>query len=260
MTTKDWFEEIGFYDETSTDRVRIAIYGDTKVGKTTLGGSFPKPFFIDTDRGGRTLKKLHIPHISIPPYDRTFDLINDILIKLGQKEAPFDKLEIDTVVFDSVTALADFLIYDLLLHPLGVQVGGRSQRDMKRSPSKFKPERDDYGVLRIRLNQIFTMAKDLPVNVVAICGEKMEQGKPDDAFLGKPAIVGSYRDMIGYAFDEYYHMATEGAGEKTKYVIHLRPHILKGIHYMAGSRDGMPAKIENPSYQKLFEALKESEK
>jgi hypothetical protein len=66
--------------------------------------------------------------------------------------------------------------------------------------------------------------------------------------------------MIGYAFDEYYHMATEGSGEKTKYFIHLRPHISKGIHYMAGSRDGMPPKIENPTYQKLFEAMKKVEK
>ena len=118
MTTKDWMDSLGFYDETTTDRVSIAAYGETKSGKTTFAGTFPKPFFIDTDRGGRTLKKLHIPHISIPPYDRTFDLINDILIKLRQKEPPFDKLEVETLVFDSVTALADFLIYDLLLHPL----------------------------------------------------------------------------------------------------------------------------------------------
>jgi len=240
----DWASKIGYYNETEINKVRLLVYGDTGSGKTTLAGTFPHPFFIDTDRGGRTLKAKHIPHIKLERGERTYDTVMDILRRLKEGTQPFDKLEVKTLVFDSVTSLADHLLCAIMLYP-------RKPGQLKRNPNLEKPEWDDYMVLQNQLKDIMTTAQDLDINIVGTCGEKLERDEVRGTFVGKPAIVGGYRDAIGYAFDEYYHMAVEGSGEKVKYVVHT----VKHLYYTAKSRDGMPAKIEDPTHAKLFRAM-----
>lgn len=240
----EWAQRIGYYNETEQSKVRLLVYGDTGCGKTTLAGTFPHPFFIDTDRGGRTLKAKRIPHIKLERGERTYDLVMDILRRLKEKTEPFDLLEVKTLVFDSITSLADHLMCAIMLYP-------RRPGQTKRDPNLEKPEWDDYTILRNQLRDIMITAQDLDLNIVGTCGEQLERDEVRGTFLGKPSILGSYRDLIGYAFDEYYHMAVEGSGDKVKYLVYTTRH----LYYSAKSRDGMPGKIENPTYAKLFRAM-----
>ena len=244
----DWISRIGYYNETEQDKVRLLVYGETGCGKTTLAASFPHPFFVDTDRGGRTLKNKRVPHIKLERGERTYDLIMDILRKLKNREAPFDKLEVKTLVFDSITSLADHLMVAIMLYP-------RRPGQVKKNPNLEKPEWDDYTILRNQLRDIMITAQDLKVNVVGTCGEQLERDEVRGTFVGKPSILGSYRDLIGYAFDEYYHMTCEGSGDKVKYVVYTAKH----LYYTAKSRDGMPVKIEDPTWAKLFRVMEKAD-
>ena len=252
MDLKEYSKSIGFYDSEVDDKVRIMCYGATGVGKTRVAGTFPKPFFIDTNRGLLTLRQIGVKPLSLPISrdDHVYKIIKDVLRKIKVKEEPFDKFEIETIVFDDVTDLADFLLTDLMLHP--------SPGQPRRDPTTTRPEWNDYGILRNQLKELMITARELPLNMVGIAGLKTEAGEVGSSQWGKPLIIGSYRDHIGYCFDDYIHMTTEGSGDKLKYVTYTASHFQLGVQFEAKSRSGLPAKIENMDYDKLFQALQKA--
>lgn len=252
MNLKDYAEFIGYYNEEVDDKVRIMVYGETGAGKTRLAGTFPKPFFFNANRGLITVRQLGVKplELKLSRTDEVYRIVKDVLRKLKIKEAPFDKIDVETIVFDDLTDLADFFLADMMLHP---SPGGK-----KRDPTAEKPLWDDYGVLRNQLKEICITARELNYNMVGIAGLKTEMGEVGSSQYGKPLILGSFRDHIGYGFDEYYHMTTEGEGDKLKYVTYTAPHRSLGVHFEAKSRTGLPPKIEDMTYDKLKKALEKA--
>lgn len=233
--------EIGYYDETEKQKVRALIYGPMGVGKTTFAASFPNPFFIDSDKGGLTIRKQNIPFITIEHGERAFEKVTDILSALRDREAPFDNLEVSTIVFDSLTSLMDMFMYEAIKYPSGP---GKPGRD----PVNTKPEYDDYMKVGNRMKTSMLRCKDLKLNVVAICGERLEKDEVLGTFVGRPNLVGSYRETIGHDFDEVYYMTTEGGLNKQSHVIYTS----KYKYYDAKSRMGLETKYTDPSFEKLY--------
>jgi len=239
-TIKDWANEIGFYDDPSKQFKRVLLYSETGGGKTKLASTFPSPFFIDTDKGGKTLKDLHMPNIKLKVGNKTFDEIMDVLGKIKRKEEPFD-FEIKTIVLDSITTLADFLLTDILKYP---KVPGKMSRD----PTKVKPEWDDYTILTAELKAIVKYLQDMELNVVATCGVKLEKDEIRGTFVGLPNIVGSFRNAVGYEFDELYFMEVKAKSTGVEYITHFQ----KVSYFSAKSREGKKGSMVDSSYDKLF--------
>lgn len=249
MEWRDWAKEIGFYGDENDDKIRCLVYGETGAGKTLFSATFPKPFYMDANRGGTTVRQLghHHPNLKLRRGDETYKIVKDVLRRLKKKEEPFDKLEVETLVWDDLTDLADFLAVDLLLHP--------APRQKKRSPRYDKLEWDDYGILRNELKEFMAASRELDLNVVAIAGLKTEEAKKGSGWMGKPLILGSFRDYAGYGFDEYYHMMVEGSAEKVKYNTYTVKHRHLGIEYDAKTRTGLPAITQDLNYKTLKKAF-----
>lgn len=243
MPMTNWIEQIGYYDSLPEDRRRALVYGPTGAGKTTFAGTWPKPFFIDTDKGGMTLRALHVPFLPIAYGDKASAIIREVLDALANNKEPFDKEEgrPQTIVFDSFTSLAEMVLQETLLYP--------SRPGMiKRDPLVTKPEWDDYNAVKARLHDIVLRCKDLSLNIVAICGEKLEKDEVLGTFVGKPNIVGGYRDLIGYDFDELLYLDAEGTGERVKYYAYAQKH----RYYDAKSRYGLKGRFENPKFSDMY--------
>ena len=238
---KDWADEIGFYDDPSAQNIRLLLYGETGSGKTKLASTFPQPFFIDTDKGGKTLKKLKVPNIKLIRENKTYEELMDILHKIKNKEEPFD-FKIETIVFDSLTSLAKFLIVDILKYP---RIVGRPSKDI----TKAKVEWDDYTLLSAELEAIMKYIQDIGLNVVGTCGVKLEKDEVTGGYIGLPDILGGFRNSIGYEFDEMYHMEVKKkSGDTVEYITHFQ----KSGYFVAKSRDGKTGIAKNASYETLF--------
>ena len=244
-TIKDWASEIGFYNDPANQFIRMLLYSETGGGKTKLASTFPKPFFIDTDKGGKTLKKLKVPNIKLKRGNKTFNEIMDILGKIKRKEVPFD-FPIETVVLDSITTLADFLIVDILKYP-------KIPNTVSREPTMCKPEWDDYTLLTAELKAIVKYLQDMEINVVATCGVKLEKDEIRGTFVGLPDIIGSFRNAVGYEFDELYYMEVKTKTTGVEYITHFQKH----GYFSAKSRDGKKGFMINADYDKLFNNNKE---
>ncbi len=237
----DWAQDIGWTDEKPSQVVSVCVYGPTGVGKTHFAGTFPKPFFIDTDRGLRTLKNFHHPYFSIKKGTKAYQQIMSILTALAEKSAPFDKMEVETIVIDSLTELANFLLAESMRFPA-------SPKEESRRIEDEKPQWDDYSKLASRLDTIVKRCKDLGLNFVATAGRKIDKDEMTGEFLGLPNIVGGYRDIVGHQFDEYFYLESTVKDDQTVY----RAFTSKYKYYEAKSRDGRPRIILDPSYATLY--------
>jgi len=235
-----WVQEIGFYDKTGIPKTRALVYGDTGTGKTRFTGTWPSPFVIDTDRGGLTLRKKSIPFIALKRGDQVYKKVISILQTLQKGDPPFNEMKIETIVIDSLTALTDMLIVESMLFP----TGGRS---IKR-PVNTKPEWDDYACVQARLKSIIGFAKDMDFHFVCTAGTKLEKDDALGTFVGKPNLIGGFRDLVSYEFDEVYFLDSEGNGSKTIYTLFAT----KYRYFEAKSRLGVPSQTSDPSYEKLY--------
>jgi len=244
MGVKEWAEEIGYTDEEGSSTIRLLVYGETGVGKTRLAGTFPYPFFLDADRGLRTLKGNHFPFVPFSPGERTYRKAMDVLRSIRDKKPPFDKITVETVVIDSLTELAQMLLIESMKYPSG--------KGVSRDITNEKPQWDDYSRIGARLDSLMMTCKDLGLNVVATAGAKLDKDEVSGEFIGEPAIVGGYRRIVGHKFDEFFYMEPKKVKGDEFYYAYTKRY----KYYAAKSRDDRPGVIENPTYERLFGGTK----
>lgn len=246
---RDWIADLGFYDLPAVaGRRKVLVYGESGAGKTHLLGTFPDPFVIDSDGGGLTLAALHIPFVPIKRGEKCFERVMDILRCLQRREPPFDNpnLPVQTIGFDSLTAMADCFLVEAMLYP--------GPEKAPRDPTKQKPEWDDYSAVQARMKTAIKFAEDLGLHVVATAGVKLERDEVLGTFIGKPNIVGSYRDVVAHDFDEEYYLEAVTAQGKTTYKLYTS----KVKYYEAKSRAKVKS-CDDPTYLTLYPKPKEKD-
>jgi hypothetical protein len=238
---------IQFFDATPRGKYKkVLSYGHSKTGKTFLGGTFPKPFVIDTDHSLSGLTDPHIPAIIISHEEvrngtlKLYDFLYDIIRSLRDKQGPFATKfpDIETLMIDGVSTLADLLLIETMLD---VRIG-----KTVRNPISEKATFDEYGALGNRLEALFTIIDDLPLNLYVTAGIKQDKDEADGILISMPDIVGSFRKQVSYRFDAVLHTFAE----KGKYYVHCVPPSYKtpcGVRRWCG-----PTQIENPTFEKIF--------
>jgi len=240
-----WLDDIGYYDDAASKFMRVLLYGDMKAGKTTLAATFPDPVFIDTDKGGMTIRKEHVPMVRCYDSKGIIKRVFAILEAAKAKSGPFAEggefANCKTIVLDSISVFSNSAIVDLI-----AQTG--------RDPMEVKAGYDEYGRLlnvQIALGKLFkTLSTQYHVVVTAL--PSVDKDENTGSMIGGPLIVGSYRGLIGADFDEIYYLSSEGTKDSVKHVLFTS----KTSFYAAGTRLGsLPYKIEDPTFDKLAKFL-----
>lgn len=246
MLVKEWSNNLGY--KYSKYR-RLLVYGPPGAGKTRLAGTFPDPFLIDTDRGLATLDKeglLPPDHriLELRKDDECFEIIMDILIRLRDNKEPFQNDRPKSLIIDSVSQLASFLMMKFMENPSRAKNSKLSSRD----PAYQKPVYDHWGVLLNQMKIIFDTTKDINCHVAATSGVKVEYDQDGNRIGGLPYVDGRYKEIIGHCFDDFLYMEVTGSGRNLHYEAHA-------VHYKGNSaktRGVLPEKLENPTFQTLY--------
>jgi hypothetical protein len=237
--TPDWME---------MGSIRVLVYGQEGSGKTHFAGTFPNPFFIDTDRGLTTIRKRH-PNAYILPIERqrgvfstVMAVLRDAVNRTGPFEAGEQYADVKTIVLDGYTALAESLMYEI------VEVEGN------RRLTTSKPQWDDWNALKARLTSITKLTQDInKFHFVATAWEDITKDDLSGETYGGPQVLGGFSKQIGHFFDEIYYMNLRRSQGDYVYEAHSK----KFGRYAAKSRIGVPTIIKDPDFNQLEKAYKE---
>lgn len=256
MTTPNetaWLEELeGYTDETFSDKTRALLMGELGTGKTRLAGTFPaKRYWLNFDAGLKTVAGQHDPHVTFTvPEDMksarkadVFKTIVKILVEMRDQVGSFAPEgvhgNLQTVIIDGYTNLGELLMAEILA------------KDLK-DPANDKPEWDHYNMLKGRLSAVTKLTQSLPYNVVATVGVGFDKDEVTGAYIGEPLILGSFRKIVGYMFDEVYLLDARqkktATGTSVTYECHTKP----TMFFKAKSRTDLPAVIIDPTFGKLY--------
>jgi hypothetical protein len=231
------------------DHFRVLIYGKPNSGKTTLASTFPKPFFIDADKGLGTLSgDITIPNIQVTrgvkdPYALLIQVFEDMTLKRGIFGSGGMAEGTETLVVDSLSTLSDLILAQIMI-----------ANGMK--PESDKPGFNEWGAFTRRMVEIASRIRDLAekYNIVETAWANIKENEKHEIIGVTPAIPGSYKDRAAGDVDEVYYMesskATEGGGLNI-----ILNAIDKGF-FKAKTRLLSDRKFTNATYATLLESMK----
>lgn len=198
--------------ELAVPKLRALVTGLTKHGKTTFAATWPKPIFIDIDKGVSTLRGRDFDYedfADIEPlkvYDAVLKFLD--MVKVDQKY--------ETIVLDTFNRLDYYL--NLTIKPTGkFEFGEWGMKLQKNTELLLK-------LLTINLvNQ---------KNVLVLVHAAMDKDDNTGRMALMPALQGAIQKSIGGYFDENYYIEKVVKGNKREFILSLENRDL----IQAGSR------------------------
>lgn len=232
------------------DPLRVLVFGRMKVGKTFGAATFPRPVFMDFDRGIATafgpdfVRKYGVKRIVARQfYERSY---KGPIVQLHNAYDDacrfFDEMmkqpdEFDTWVIDSLTMLSEYAMNKAV-----VLLGSKEYHYMSQTHKEalahglLLPKVQDYGAERSLVEQFVDMVLSTPKNVVAICHEKEIKDRDGNTIQITPLLTGQSREAVPLRFDEVYWINARRRGMEWQRVCITEP---DGLHAV-GSRNGVP--------------------
>lgn len=166
------------------EKLRICVFGEPGVGKTTFGLSFPRPFVIDTDAGLISGAIQGLEGISYEPQGwKEFEALY-----FWAKERR-DKF--DTIVIDSLTSLQRLLLDEIVDATQDVKVA-------EKPVMQFVPEQGMYLANQRQLARILTDFRRLNTHIVVTAGVRELRGqRVPDASPGMLTILNHWSSVVG---------------------------------------------------------------
>jgi AAA domain-containing protein len=166
------------------EKLRLLIYGDPGVGKTTLGLTFPRALVIDTDGG---LISGAIQGMEAISYEPTGWREFEALYFWVKERAD----QIDTILIDSITSLQRLLLDEIVDQTVEVKIP-------EKPVMMYVPEQGQYLANQRQMARILTDFRRLGKHMVVTAGVRDKLGKrvPDVA-PGLLTIINYWSSVLG---------------------------------------------------------------
>jgi len=222
--------------------MRILIYGDTGVGKTTLASGAPRNLFVEADIGnlvallspaaknqGGTFKRFKF---------KTFSAVEELADMAAQGHLS----SFQTFTIDKLTDLSFDNLTEITKREHGVN-------DLR---SLLKPETDDYTENNERIRRLVALFRKAPAHLICICHFRQAKDKGGAIRSISPDFSEKLNGNLSSMFNLVGHMyrETDGQGGAAHYLqVQPTTQITAKCNI-----DGLPATIINPTWAQLYGA------
>jgi phage nucleotide-binding protein len=211
----------------NTPTLKVLIYGEPGVGKTTLAGSAPSPLVIDVERGSRSLLNIGNP-VDVLEF-RSIEQVEATIQYAKNGNTAFDKYE--TIVFDSITEMQARLI-DQQLRILGA------------GAPVYKADWGVYGENTQRLRMLISAFRDIEKNLICTAHAKLEKDEQTGLNVVRPQLTPGLAKTVVGIFDIVGYLRINTKGER---VLRVQP----SKTVLAKSRLSLPDEITSPTWASL---------
>jgi len=204
------------------DPVIVLVYGHFRTGKTFGAATFPRPCFMDFDRG---LATLHNPQFLQQyglinfqsrsfwekDYDkaivRTHNAYDDACRYFDDMMAPLKRDSFETWVVDSCTMLGEYSLHKGAILLGTKEYGERSHsHELAMKRQLMVPVIQDFGAERSLVEQFVDMVLSSGKNVVFVCHEKEIRDKQGNLIAIAPMLTGQSAEAVPLRIDEVYNI------------------------------------------------------
>lgn len=234
-------------------RRKVLAMGETKAGKTYLGGTFPgmltgKAAILEFDGSLNGLprnvdkERLAVWQFLHEEINRKrlplFSILYDLLVAFVPNPHKWE-----TLMIDGLTTLSSLLL-DEVMWDGSIGITEKKLVNSK-NPANTKANFDEWAALYARLRGLFAVIDALPMNVYCTAMVKRDKNENTGAIVGMPACQGSFRQDAGRHFDAVILLTSKGGKH------YAEP---KGSSMYPGGIRGYkgPLNIEAPTYQRIF--------
>lgn len=204
--------------------VKVLVYGDAGMGKTTLCATAPAPIIISAESGLLSLRKYRIPVIEIKTIDQLIEAY-DWSIRSAEAR------QFATICIDSISEIGEVVLTN--------------------AKRQVKDPRQAYGELIEKMTMTIRAFRDLPSKHVYMAA-KMEPMKDELTGVVRygPAMPGSkLGPQLPYFFDEVFRLGVNKSPQGETYrFLQTQP----DLQYTAKDRSGSLAAIESPDLNHVF--------
>lgn len=210
----------------STDAVKMLVFGESGIGKTTLCSTAPRPIIISAEKGLLSLAEFDLPAIEIQTWEEFEEAYQWCLA---------NKDKYDTIAIDSITELAEIRLAEL--------------------QAKFADGRKVYGELQSDVPywiRKFIQIEDKHVFFIAQIDRIEDQYSGISTF--RPTMPGKYLiKKLPFFFDEVLALRIgemrkeDGSTESYRY-LQTQP----DISFHAKDRSGKLNKVERPNLKLII--------
>jgi len=204
--------------------VKVLVYGDAGMGKTTLCATAPAPIIISAESGLLSLRKYRIPVIEIKTIDQLTEAY-DWCIRSAEAR------QFATICIDSISEIGEVVLAN--------------------AKRQVKDPRQAYGELIEKMTMTIRAFRDLPGKHVYMAA-KMEPMKDELTNVVKygPSMPGAkLGPQLAYFFDEVFRLGVNKTPQGETYrFLQTQP----DLQYTAKDRSGSLAAIESPDLNHVF--------
>lgn len=206
----------------TTHKIKAVVYAGPGSGKTTFGGTCPKPIFASAEGG-----LLSIAHLA-PAYAeiKTLQDLAELLAFLRKGGHGFE-----SVVIDSITEISEIIKADI----------------EKRTGKAMQIQ--DFGTLAKKIRDILRGFRDLDMHVLFIAQEKVEKDG-DKIERVMPSLNGKSADEIAYFMDVVGYLTIDPGTQERKVITNPSPKLI------TKDRTGQIGNNTEPDFSVWVEAVK----
>jgi GTPase SAR1 family protein len=169
--------------------IRLAVYGEGGVGKTTLALTFPHPLVIDTDGGLEGDALIGADGKVVDAEEWTPDKWSDLNDLYNWLKVQIDKQGYKTIVIDSIDTLCRFLLHEAVNLPTTTRPSNAEESELASA------EKRDFGKVShatdIFLTKLKNLSKAKGIHIVltsAVRYPDPELGRTKRTFDVQPAV------------------------------------------------------------------------
>ena len=246
--------------------IRALLFAPPKAGKTGLLLTFPEPAIADFDGGGVKVAKspwfrTNHPRQLEPGVIRFQEFANerDQYGVVSTHNAFFDSIawinqvikddSRKTVGLDSLTMLSRVALEAAL--PVLNRRGRSKSWSHAATDHMLLLAMQDFGGEMSAVEQLLDQLQKIKNKHVIVTAHERQETTDSGAIMRRsPLVTGDrLRARIAHWFDEVWYLDVDASGKR---ILRCQPY---GVLHGVGSRLGLPAVIEDPSYEKIMRTL-----
>lgn len=231
-------ELLGFIAPVNEDEpwLKLCIYAEFGVGKTTFAAKAPKPLLVDADRGTKSL--INDPLLASIPKMKFKGFGQLVLLAEKMEQYPEVFAQYETIIIDTFSEVQD--------RNLKTITTNAAANDVTRN--RYKADTPDYIENTAKIKELLDAYKRIDKHVILLCHEGRAEDELKRQFL-KPNIPTKLLEAVGKMCDLVGYMTAQGEGVDRKRYLQTQPTL--GI--LAKTRiGGLPHVIEEPSFDTIL--------